>query len=592
MKKEDRRFRVCGNKGECRETGTTGTRPGKRRFSAIIGVLCCAAILLALSGCAANSYEKKIAGTYESSIYGTLIFAKDGTMRTISDSAIGLGTFTADKEMIEFVSEDSAKKFPYTLSKDKLVIYEDSTSAGIVFKKIADGEKTAALNEKKVSSIEGLYLSSGRIFVFAEDGTYLCWKGSDLYGLHDAEHGEYTINDNLLTLRNDGNHWDVLYYTIELSDDSLILWDNTYESGWDSEENYFEHVEVTHSGTVYDDVTKQYQKQLEEYNAALALANTGHYENARSKFAFSSFLDSAEMAEDLANLDGQRVFDRSRMLSLGDRTSLDKDLAQLSKQCKMDIAIATVDSLGMNLTTDDAKRKTAKEYADALYKAKNLGQGDTRDGVLLLIVKDLEISQLPEGIAQECYFKDCYRHLYVAAYGKAERMLRDWELMSELSGFIADGSPDGNYQLLREQANWIAERTSRYYLHLYDKANYLSKNQQSALNEKLDQMSEKYGTELLIVTTKSLNGKSNDDYFYDTCGGVADCYDSMIAIFLYEEGNTIWWQWHTNNIEDRMLVDNLTDDLIGMKENGSSYYDCFIAFAEKGAEIALRGKTS
>lgn len=74
-----------------------------------------------------------------------------------------------------------------------------------------------------------------------------------------------------------------------------------------------------------------------------------------------------------------RVFDDGSLFTDDEITRLNEEANNLSYNYDMDIII---------VTTDDAKGKTAREYADDYFDYNGFGRGDNRDGILFLIDMD------------------------------------------------------------------------------------------------------------------------------------------------------------------------------------------------------------
>ena len=91
-----------------------------------------------------------------------------------------------------------------------------------------------------------------------------------------------------------------------------------------------------------------------------------------------------------------RLVDSSNLLSSSEQTDLVKKLDEISERQKFDVAIVTVDSLD---------GKTTEAYADDFYDYNGYGQGVNKDGVLLLVSKEMDI-------------QGSYRHITTTGYGK------------------------------------------------------------------------------------------------------------------------------------------------------------------------------
>lgn len=90
-----------------------------------------------------------------------------------------------------------------------------------------------------------------------------------------------------------------------------------------------------------------------------------------------------------------RLVDSSNLLSSSEQTDLVKKLDEISERQKFDVAIVTVDSLDS---------KTTEAYTDDFYSYNGYGQGENKDGVLLLVSKQADIS-------------GSYRHISTHGFG-------------------------------------------------------------------------------------------------------------------------------------------------------------------------------
>ncbi len=75
-------------------------------------------------------------------------------------------------------------------------------------------------------------------------------------------------------------------------------------------------------------------------------------------------------------LDYFRVIDNAELLDEDDEVALEAKLYEISARQRLDVTVATTDTLGA---------LSISEYADRLYDSNYFGYGDSRDGLLLLI---------------------------------------------------------------------------------------------------------------------------------------------------------------------------------------------------------------
>ena len=75
---------------------------------------------------------------------------------------------------------------------------------------------------------------------------------------------------------------------------------------------------------------------------------------------------------------------------------------------------------------------------------------------------------------------------------------------------------------------------------LVDNAGVLSENEEDLLLDSMTALSDKYGTDVIIVTTVNTGGKSNRDYaddFYDYGGyGLGAGYDGILLLVNFGSG--------------------------------------------------------
>jgi len=111
------------------------------------------------------------------------------------------------------------------------------------------------------------------------------------------------------------------------------------------------------------------------------------------------------------------VYDDAMLFTEEERLILEEEANNLSSEYNMDIVI---------VTTNDAKGKTSRQYADDFYDDGGFGQGDNYDGILFLIDMD-------------------NREAYISTSGLAIRYLTDLRLDNILDKVMDDGLLDGDY---------------------------------------------------------------------------------------------------------------------------------------------------
>lgn len=134
------------------------------------------------------------------------------------------------------------------------------------------------------------------------------------------------------------------------------------------------------------------------------------------------------------------VYDYANLFSLDQVEKLETASSQLAEKYQMDLGI---------VTTDDAKGKSAQDYADDFYDNNNFGYGSHKDGLLLLIDMDnreIYISTSGSGIE---YFTDLRiskmldsAYTYISGgdyYGTAK------DFLSQTQKYLKAGIPNNQY---------------------------------------------------------------------------------------------------------------------------------------------------
>lgn len=121
-----------------------------------------------------------------------------------------------------------------------------------------------------------------------------------------------------------------------------------------------------------------------------------------------------------------------------------------------------------------------------------------------------------------------------------------------------------------------------------DEADLLSKSKESALRETLDEMSEQYQADIVVVTLESVGRQSIDDYivsyFEDNDYGLGDdraCV--MLMIDMQERDVRILTYGFCNDAMSDSDVDNIIDEITPMLSD-AEYADAFNTFADKCGE--------
>lgn len=137
----------------------------------------------------------------------------------------------------------------------------------------------------------------------------------------------------------------------------------------------------------------------------------------------------------------RRIFDDAALLTLDEAKELGSEIGELRTKTGQDVVV---------VTTDDAKGKSAMEYADDFYDQNGFGTGTEKNGVLLLLDMDnreIWISKSGEMIdiltdaRTETMLDNVYEEMSDGDYASAvEAFLEDTEY------YIEQGVPVGQYR--------------------------------------------------------------------------------------------------------------------------------------------------
>lgn len=119
-----------------------------------------------------------------------------------------------------------------------------------------------------------------------------------------------------------------------------------------------------------------------------------------------------------------------------------------------------------------------------------------------------------------------------------------------------------------------------------DMADLLSEAEEAKLEEKLEQVGQKYDIDLVVVTTDSLDGKSPREYaddYYDYHGYGAD---GVLLLVSMEDRD--WYVSTSGKCIDRIDYEDLSEYFLDDLRSGD-YYDAFCRFAE-GCDEAMQPK--
>lgn len=293
------------------------------------------ATLLALSlvGCGSGS-GRSISGTFENIDGEVLMFAPDGSMRTIKGSDISVGTFSTKGEDIELTYRGIAQKYGYSLKGTQLILYSLGTtnevSTGIVYDKIQDSEPSVARSENAITDIIGIYedraleMTGGilnKAYIFMADGTYRYLEDGV------STNGTYTV-DGCKVILNAGDVAEVWYGEIRNGDLSLFSATSAHSDG-----TYYKNV-----STRYETIEAQYQEAL-EYN------KVEQYEDAMNAFfSIEEYWDSLTLGTEAGYKAAYRYYEKSEyrkaltiLNRLNDLGGFD-DYSSIYDECRREVA--------------------------------------------------------------------------------------------------------------------------------------------------------------------------------------------------------------------------------------------------------------
>lgn len=272
----------------------------------------------------------------------------------------------------------------------------------------------------------------------------------------------------------------------------------------------------------------------------------------------------------------------------------DEDKALNAKIDKM------VPKLGIDLpvyifTTLD-EDETLEERANYFYDHNGFGYGDDKSGVILALSFESSIFGV-------------YR------YGKAKTLIDDEETQSIVDNFSSDYSNDVSiYKLIDNYLNninnavisttdrsdgmpyWYPENTSGFtdfhgenLRRVVDDADIFTDEQEAVLNERINEVIEKYDIGYVLFTDDDNHGLSPEEYSSDFLHfggyGVGDEYGAVVFYLCFDPSDRCWRTTSINSYEDifSSRVTYVIDELVDADIRAGRYYEAFlthIAFVE------------
>ncbi len=244
---------------------------------------------------------------------------------------------------------------------------------------------------------------------------------------------------------------------------------------------------------------------------------------------------------------------------------LNEDLERVRKNYDIDLYFIYDTSIG---NSENAVRK----YADDLLAR----EGSCTNNVAIVVSSD---------------------HYCIEAQGSAEDIVEEhadaiWSRFYKRASMISSSDPNAFYEGIRESYQYVIELinnetyqsnapVSELKALVNDYANILTDSEEQKLNQRLQQIKDKYGFDAVIVTTDSYNGMDVSDYaddFYDYSqygkDGVLLVWNtSEPEIYISTTGKG--YDYFTDYGID-LIFDDMTDDLINER-----YYDAFMIYADR-----------
>ena len=311
-----------------------------------------------LTSCSGNG---RIAGTYENVDGELLIFATDGSMRTIKGSDIGVGTYSTKGDDIELTYKGIAQKYGYSIKKDQLILYSlgtsNNVSTGIVYMKTAQAQNSVARSEAALTSVIGIYEERaydivGKLmdhaYIFKADGTYRHLENSK------STEGTYTLDGTKLILKS-GDTADVWYG--EIRDGDLML---------------FAASSAHSDGTYYKNVTSKYEIPESHYQQALELNRTEQYEAAMNAFmSINEYWDSYTLGREAGYNAAYVLYDkkeyREALKILNQLDDFD-DYKSIHDECKKEVAKEDISLISLAATRKSNSMQQSANYNGRVFE--------------------------------------------------------------------------------------------------------------------------------------------------------------------------------------------------------------------------------
>ena len=250
------------------------------------------------------------------------------------------------------------------------------------------------------------------------------------------------------------------------------------------------------------------------------------------------------------------LVDEAGLLSTEEASIVETKLAQISSAIGMDVLVRTANSLG---------GKEAWTFAE---ESMNAEYGNVSDGILFLVSMDEYVWSVAKCGKGVTVFTDS------AVDTIAGEFLSELNAKNYAVGFSLYGDAVLNYYQSIEPE--ISGFSGKY---IIDGAGLLTNDEALAVEEKLEQASEKIGMKVLIRTTYSLGSKTSMEFADDTMDyDYGDVSDGMLFLIAME-----YRDWYVSTkgkaigLFDDDAIDSIVDSFID-KIKDAEYKDAFIKY--------------
>lgn len=254
-----------------------------------------------------------------------------------------------------------------------------------------------------------------------------------------------------------------------------------------------------------------------------------------------------------------RVVDDADILSDEDEKKIEERLGEIREETERDIVI---------FTDNSTYGFTREIYAADFYDFNGYGCGDDYEGACLMICMDPDdrgfytsvAGPVSEGLYKEQYASEMDDALYeYMADGEYAEGISDWiELMYTL---YTKGDPLAPAWIPATGEEFVRTNNADA-PRIDDTAGFLSQNEVKKLTEEAKAVSDKYGIDIVIHTTKSYAGMSSEEYsekyYYYNGYGFGEDYDGILLNLIKEDHyNGEVWIYASGSGNDRLNETNL-----------------------------------